>query len=358
MGCGGSTNVTEPARRAKSAPLPQSHAAAAAPLRRAASTAASSQPRDLLSLVLPAREVTANDAASSASRASCVVLLAGEVATADAASSAPKELGASVLQAGSAIHYVGGVATNSQKGDLAQISTQVLNHCADLQNHVNGQSQEGLRDLVSMLASGAEGTVQVLNSFGPIGPLFRALGIFIQHVEQVQAARGEGQRLKLWAETLIPIIRQSLLMPFPTDMDPSKRKELVQCTEQAAQAIEALQRSIQEVAKSKESWMRFFAANNYIDMMQEAQQRVEKAIDIIQKHMIADTKSGVFKITAMLKTVVWGHLTDMQKDVTDLKSNMETGFAQITTELKNVCSMPPPTCTRTHTHTHTFTFSI
>jgi len=66
-----------------------------------------------------------------------------------------------------------------------------------------------------------------LDGFGPIGPLFRVLGIFMQHIEEVQTARGEGQRLKLWAQTLIPIIRQSTLMPFPTDMDPLKRKELV-----------------------------------------------------------------------------------------------------------------------------------
>jgi len=50
----------------------------------------------------------------------------------------------------------------------------------------------------------------------------------MQHVEEVQNARGEGQRPKLWAQTLIPIIRQSMLMPFPMDMDPLKRKELVQ----------------------------------------------------------------------------------------------------------------------------------
>jgi len=100
-----------------------------------------------------------------------------------------------------------------------------------------------------------------------------------------------------------------------------------------------------EVARSKESWMPFFAAKKYIDTMQEAQQRVETAIDLIQKHMIADTKSEVLKITAMLKAVVWGHLTDMQKDVTDLKRNTEAGFAQITAEFKNVCSTPPPTCT-------------
>jgi hypothetical protein len=81
--------------------------------------------------------------------------------------------------------------------------------------------------------------------------------------------------------------------------------------------------------------------------------------------LMAETKSDVFKITAMLKTVVWEHLTNMQKDVTDLKSSMETGFAQITTKFKNVCSTPLPTPTRhmmhaslcylsyAHAHTHT-----
>ena len=107
--------------------------------------------------------------------------------------------------------------------------------------------------------------------------------------------------------------------------------------------------------------MRFFTANHYIDMMQEAQQRVETAIDIIQKYMIADTKGEVFKITAMLKTVVWGHLTDMQKDVTHLKSSMETGFAEIRAEFKTVSIMLAPTCTlammhayalKLHTRTH------
>ena len=78
--------------------------------------------------------------------------------------------------------------------------------------------------------------------------------------------------------------------------------------------------------------MRFFDASRYIDTMQEAQQRVDTAIDIIQKYMIADTKREVFKITAMLKTVVWGHLTHTQKDITHLKSNMKTGFAEIRAE--------------------------
>lgn len=352
MGCGSSTKAKEPVRRSTSAPLPQSHAAAA-PLRRATSTAAAAS--EVCSTALLAGDETA-DAASGAPSAShelvSATLLAGDE-TADTASGAP---GASYF---SEALLTGDVANakelvsaslGSDSLDLEQISTQVLTHCAEIKTGVNGESQEGLRDFVSMLASGAGGAIQVLDSFGPVGPLFKALGVFIQYAEDVQSARGEGQRLKVWAETLIPIIRQSVLMPFPTDMDPSKRQELEQCIEQAIRAIEALHKSIQEVAKSKESWMRFFTANHYIDMMQEAQQRVETAIDIIQKYMIADTKSEVFKITAMLKTVVWGHLTDMQKDVTHLKSNMETGFAEIRAEFKTVSIMLARTCTLSMMH--------
>jgi len=315
------------------------------------------------------------DVASGAPRAShehfSAMLLAGDVANADVVISTPTEVGSAALQAVGAIQQVvssGQVVTHSgwmcaHSRDLAQISTAVLNHCAEIQDGVSGES---LRDLASMLASSAGSAVQVLDSFGPIGPLFKALGVFMQHVEKVQAARGEGNRLKLWAETLIPIIRQSVPTPFPTDKDPSKKQELVQCTKQAIRAIEELQTSICEVVKSEESWMRFFDASRYIDMMQEAQQRVDTAIDIIQKYMIADTKREVFKITAMLKTVVWGHLTDMQQDITHLNSNMETGFAEIRAEFKivrithaltySLCVMQAlPMLLKLHTPTHTHT---
>jgi len=87
------------------------------------------------------------------------------------------------------------------------------------------------------------------------------------------------------AETLIPILRQSVPTPFPADMEKSKQEELTQCTQQAIEAIEALQEAIGEVAKSKESWKRFFTANKYIERMTEAKTRVETAVDLIQKHV-------------------------------------------------------------------------
>ena len=70
-------------------------------------------------------------------------------------------------------------------------------------------------------------------------------------------------------------------------------------------------------------------------MMEEAQKRVEMAIDIIQKHLIADTKHEVCKITGMLKGF-WGRLTDMQSDIKDLRSTVEAGFAEMRVEFKAV----------------------
>ena len=91
-----------------------------------------------------------------------------------------------------------------------------------------------------------------------------------------------------------------------------------------------------QVAKSKESWKRFFTAGKYMERMAEARKRVETAVDLIQKHLIVDTKSEVLKITAMLKNEVWGHLTDMQCDVVELKIKVEAGFAELKKEFKHV----------------------
>jgi len=52
------------------------------------------------------------------------------------------------------------------------------------------------------------------------------------------------------AETLIPIIRQSVPMPFPADVEQSKREELTQCTQQAVEAIQALQEAIDQVTRA------------------------------------------------------------------------------------------------------------
>ena len=67
----------------------------------------------------------------------------------------------------------------------------------------------------------------------------------------------------------------------------------------------------------------------------QARKRVETAVDIIQKHLIVDTKNELSKVTAMLKDV-WGHLTDMRKDLADVKGKLEAGFAEMRAGLKNV----------------------
>ena len=134
---------------------------------------------------------------------------------------------------------------------------------------------------------------------------------------------------------MIPIIRQSVPTPFPSDIEKFKQEELTKCTQQAIEAIEVLQKAIDEVAKSKESWKRFFAAGKYMERMAEARKRVETAIDIIQKHLIVDTKKEVLKITAMLKTV-WGDLTDMHRDVAELKGRVDAGFAEMKLQFRHV----------------------
>jgi hypothetical protein len=62
---------------------------------------------------------------------------------------------------------------------------------------------------------------------------------------------------------------------------------------------------------------------------------VETAIDIIQKHLIANTKHEVCKMTAMLKGL-WGRLMDMETEVKELRGAVEAGFAEMRAEFKTV----------------------
>ena len=207
----------------------------------------------------------------------------------------------------------GGEDAEGNSAVLQDLGQQVIKECGAIALE-GAETAEGLAEFVGSLASGgAEGAVKALENFGPVGPLFKCLGMFIHFVGQVKAARGEGQRLRLWgqihspvlstefialshvlicicwgrtligltcddcvycaAETLIPIIRQSVPVPFPADIEKSKQEELTQCTQQAVEAIEALQESIGEVAKSKESWKRFFTAGKFIERMAEVKER-------------------------------------------------------------------------------------
>ena len=207
----------------------------------------------------------------------------------------------------------GGEDAEGNSAVLQDLGQQVIKECGAIALE-GAETAEGLAEFVgSLVSGGAEGAVKALENFGPVGPLFKCLGMFIHFVGQVKAARGEGQRLRLWgqihspvlsaefialshvlicicwgrtligltcddcvycaAETLIPIIRQSVPVPFPADIEKSKQEELTQCTQQAVEAIEALQESIGEVAKSKESWKRFFTAGKFIERMAEVKER-------------------------------------------------------------------------------------
>jgi len=242
--------------------------------------------------------------------------------------------GAEDAEDDSAGHMDGEEDAQGDSAVLEDLGQRVLDECGTIGSAET--SPEGLAEFVASLASGgAEGAVKVLENFGPVGPLFKCLGMFMHFVGQVKAARGEGARLKIWAQTLIPIIRQSVPSPFPADMEKSKQEELTQCTQQAVEAIESLQDAIGEVAKSKESWSRFFTAGKYMERMTEAKKQVETAVDLIQKHLILDTKSEVLKLTAVLKGV-WGSLTDLQQGVADLRPKLEAGLAEMRAEFKNV----------------------
>ena len=87
---------------------------------------------------------------------------------------------------------------------LQDLGQQVIKECGAIGG---AETAEGLAEFVGSLASGgAEGVVKVLENFGPVGPLFKCLGMFIHFVGQVKAARGEGQRLRLWGQIHSPVL--------------------------------------------------------------------------------------------------------------------------------------------------------
>ena len=89
---------------------------------------------------------------------------------------------------------------------LQDLGQQVIKECGAIALE-GAETAEGLLEFVGSLASGgAEGAVKVLENFGPVGPLFKCLGMFIHFVGQVKAARGEGQRLRLWGQIHSPVL--------------------------------------------------------------------------------------------------------------------------------------------------------
>jgi len=92
-----------------------------------------------------------------------------------------------------------GAGAEGDEGDstvLEDLGAQVLKECGSIGG---AETAEGLAEFVgSLVSGGAEGAVKMLEDFGPVGPLFKCLGMFIHFVGQVKAARGEGKRLRLW----------------------------------------------------------------------------------------------------------------------------------------------------------------
>jgi hypothetical protein len=75
---------------------------------------------------------------------------------------------------------------------------------------------EGIVDFVGALTAGAEGAFKVLDSFGPVGPLFKSLGMFAHHVMEVRDSRVEGRRLLPEAQVSVVHILPYTQVSFAT----------------------------------------------------------------------------------------------------------------------------------------------
>ena len=120
---------------------------------------------------------------------------------ADAAEAA--EAGSAAAAATAAVEAAGDIEseedTDGDSAVLQDLGAQVLKECGAT---CGSESAEGLAEFVGSLASGAaEGAFSALEHFGPVGPLFKCLGMFMHFVGRVKGARTEGQRLKLWGRS-------------------------------------------------------------------------------------------------------------------------------------------------------------
>ena len=108
-----------------------------------------------------------------------------------------------------------GVGWEQEAADLEDIGRQVLSECASI---ADGESvaAEGIADFVGALTAGAEGAFKVLDSFGPVGPLFKSLGMFAHHVMEVRDSRVEGRRLLPEAQVSVVHILPYTQVSFAT----------------------------------------------------------------------------------------------------------------------------------------------
>ena len=89
-----------------------------------------------------------------------------------------------------------GEAAEGDRAVLQDLSAQVLKECVATGG---AESAERLAEFVGSLASGAaESACSALEHFGPVGPLFKCLGMCMNFAGRVKGARGEGQRLLTW----------------------------------------------------------------------------------------------------------------------------------------------------------------
>ena len=110
------------------------------------------------------------------------------------------EAGSTAATAAAAAEAAGDIeAQEDAEGDsavLQDLGAQVIKECGATDG---AESAERLAEFVGSLASGAaEGAFSALENFGPVGPLFKCLGMFMHFVSRVKGARGEGQRLIAW----------------------------------------------------------------------------------------------------------------------------------------------------------------
>lgn len=177
------------------------------------------------------------------------------------------------------------------------------------------------------LLSGAGVLLEVLGEipFG-IGSLFGVLKCFVEFVEKIQDSREDAARLSFWAKNLIRIIAKFLPQPFPANTTwDETQKEAVQ---KACKGIEELQKCIEKVKATKDSWCDYFRGREYKKQMEIAQKDVEAAMDVIWKYFEAETNSEVKK-TSDDKKKVLPMVTDMSMSLSAMNESIRTEFASL-----------------------------
>jgi len=124
-----------------------------------------------------------------------------------------------------------------------------------------------------------------------IGALFKVLQDLWIFVERIQDGRQYAERLSFWATGLIQIMQKFLPEPFPEE-----DSMLNEAATHANAAITALLKSVENMVKTKKSWVSFFKGREYLRIMEKAEDQVQRAIDLMWKYFEAETNTEVKKI--------------------------------------------------------------